>query len=254
MGQLSVETTTCSIVRSVVIMLFGAVLTILVLIIARRYRRPVWLLPAFVGAMLSGVSIAALLSVMGLVNIVQSIRVSGATGLAAVAQGLWDANQTWRIGLYVSLIAAVVLASKYFLHPRAQAAMGESWAPRTALVFLFSVVSFVGTAISWVSFHSLNRALIAAGQSGLVQPGSTVALVSSRAWIIAIAAITAVAFCILSIPLSLAFRKPGVTSPEAHRVAGAFLTMVGFFVLFLLITLIAFSRSMTAMAAMPAGG
>lgn len=228
-------------------MLAGTVLTITVLIMARRQRRPAWLLPAFVGAVLSGVSLAALLSVMGLVRIAQSILVTGAGGLAAVAQGLWDANQTWRIGLYVSLIAAVVLTLKYFLHPRGGAT--ENWAPRPILVFLFSSVPLAGVAFSFVTFHGLNKSLISAGQAGMVQPGPTDALVTSRGWVIAIAAIIAVAFSVINVPLSLAFRKAGTTSPVVQRIAGALLGVAGLFVLIALTVLIAFHRSMMALAA-----
>lgn len=215
---------------------------------ARRERRPAWLLPAFVGAMLSGMSVAALLSVMGLVNIVLGIQVTGAGGLAAVSQGLWDANQTWQVGLYASLIASLVLALKYFLLPRAQATVAGSWAPRPAPAFLFSVLPFLGAAISFVGFHSLNRALLFAGQTNMVRAGSMDALVSDRAWIIAIAAITTVLICILNVPLALAFRKRGVPSPVVERIAGAFLGTVGFFVLIALIMLIAFSRKMASLA------
>ncbi len=230
------------------IVLFTAVLTIVVLVMARRERRPAWLLPAFVGAMLSGMSVAALLSVMGLVSIVQGIRMTGSGGIAVVWSGLWDANQTWRVGLCTSLIASVVLAVKYFFLPRTRTTVAGSWVPRPAPAFLFSVLPFLGAAISFVSFHSLNRALLFGGQTNMVQAGSMDALVSDRAWIIAIAAITTVLICILNVPLALAFRKRGVPSPVVERVAGAFLGTVGFFVLIALIMLIAFSRKMASLA------
>jgi hypothetical protein len=243
-----VESSGCGIARSVGIVLFSAALTIVVLVMARRERRPAWLLPALVGAMLAGMSAGALSSVIGLINIVRGILVTGAGGLGAFGQGWWDANQTWRVGLYTSLIASLVLALKYFFLPRVQTSAEARWAPRSAPSFLFSVLPFLGAAISFVSFQSLNRALLSTGQSGMVQWGSTDVLVSNRAWLIGIAALTTILICILNIPLSLAFRKPGEPSPAVQRVAGALLGTVGFFLLIALTMLIAFIREVTALA------
>lgn len=241
------DTTGCGVVRNIVILIVITGLTVVVLIIARRHHQPSWLLPAFVGAMLSGAGAAALFSVIGLINIVQGIRVSGSGGLGAVSAGLWDANQTWRVGLYGSLLAAVLLVIKYFLFPRRQAITAEQFAPRASAVFVFSVLPLLGSVVSFVAFDRLNDTLTF-GIRSMPQSGSLedlVRYVTARTWMIGISGAATMAICVLNIPLSLALRKRGAPSQTVQRAAGALLGIAALSVLIVLAVLLAFIRQMT---------
>ncbi len=241
------EATGCGLVRNVVILIVITGLTVAVLIIARRHRQPSWLLPAFMGAILSGVGAAALFSVMGLINIVQGIRVSGSGGLGAVSAGLWDANLTWRAGLYGALLAAILLVIRYFLFPRRQAITAEQFAPRASAVFVLSVVPLLGSVVSFVAFDGLNHALMF-GIGSMPQSGSLddlVRYVTARTWMIGISGAATMAICVLNIPLSFALRKRGVPSQRVQRAAGALLGIAALSVLIVLALLLAFSRKMT---------
>ncbi|HVR43604.1 MAG TPA: hypothetical protein VMS56_09175 [Thermoanaerobaculia bacterium] len=246
------EATSCGVIRNIAILLWTVVLTVLVLIVARRYRQPSWLLPAFVGATLSGAGAAALFSVVGLINIVQGIRVSGAGGLGAVGAGLWEANQTWRVGLYGSLLAAVLLSFKYFLHPRRQATAAERFAPRAIATFAFSILPLLGSVASFATFHGLNDALFGSGsmraQSGSLE--DLVRFVSFRTWMIGISGAATMAVCVLNIPLSLKLRRPGAPSARVERAAGALLSIVVVYVVIILALLLAFRHEMTAAASL----
>ena len=231
--------------RAALIVLVAATLTGAVLIVARRHRRPAWLLPGLVGAMLSGVSVAAALSVWDLIWIVRSIMVTGTAGLAAVGEGVWEANQTWLLGLQVSLFATVVVGLRYLLPPRRTAV--ETWAPRPILASVCGLIPLAGTAIAFVTFFAMAQRLIATAFAA-GPPGSTRAMVVGAAWIVAAAGVTASSFCVLNLLAFPLFRTQGVASLGVQRTTAAVLVIAGLFVVVVLGMVIAFNRQMSALA------
>jgi hypothetical protein len=216
-----------------------------VLILAHRHRRPAWLLPGLVGAMLSGVSIAATLSVWDLISIVRSILTSGSGGLASFGQGVWDANHTWLFGLQVSLVATLVIGLAYLLPRRRTAA--ETWAPRPILASVFSLIPLAGAAIAFVTFFAMGQRLIASA-SEAVPPASTRALVTGSAWIVAAAGATAASFCVLNVLLFPLFRTRGAAPLGVQRTTAGLLVIAALFVVAALGMVIAFNRQMSALA------
>jgi hypothetical protein len=233
------------VMRGALIVLVATVVTGAVLVVGRRHRRPAWLLPGLVGAMLSGVSVAAALSVWDLVRIVQSVQMSGSGGLAAFGQGLWDANHTWLLGLQVSLLATIAVGVKYLLPPRGTAT--EPWAPRP-LAFAFALVPLAGVAIAFVIFFATGQRLIAIGFEPVAPASSTHALVAASAWTVAAGGGAAASFCVLNLMLFPAFRTAGAAAAGVQRASAAFLATTALFVVVALTMVIAFNRQMSALA------